>query len=155
MWALFNPILPSLASLVSTKYKHTQICCGQLMREGGREEEGGLCFSSEFLHLTFACPKPFCEQLVLSRTIIIISSLLFQWKRIARITQSRKEGPPNLLQKMCKFWANLCMSLSSWSWRQNLRVLPFAIRRKFSSGWQQWLTRPPTSVHTYDDGTSR
>ena len=30
-----------------------------------------------------------------SRTIIIISSLLFQWKRIARITQSRKQpkGP--------------------------------------------------------------
>ena len=67
----------------------------------------------------------------------------------------KEGGPPNLLQKMCKFWANLCMSLSSWSWRQNLRVLPFAIRRKFSSGWQQWLTRPPTSVHTYNDGTSK
>ena len=95
----------------------------------------GISTSNLCVHLTFWW--------VTSRTIIIISSLLFQWKRIARITQSRKEGPLTyLLQKMCKFWANLCMSLSSW--RQNLRVFAIWLLQQYdenlASGWQQWLT---------------
>ena len=121
------------------------------MREGGGGSmfflgisTSNLCMSQAFLWAACAL-KNYHHHLVAS----------IPMKKNRENHAIKEGGPPNLLQKMCKFWANLCMSLSSWSWRQNLRVLPFAIRRKFSSGWQQWLTRPPTSVHTYDDGTSK